>query len=129
MNKRASILLAGILCMAAPAVADEAAAGVAWDVLDREAQALLAGQQERWATLPPERQRAMAEGAQRWLAMDGIGRAQANERWQTGAHADSRSARAPAQGLGTIPRTHAGTAGSAAGCVSALPVAAVRAAQ
>jgi len=82
MNKRATILLAGILAMAAPAFAGETA-GIAWEALEPGTRALLAGQEERWATLPPERQRAMADGAERWLSMDGIGRAQANERWQT----------------------------------------------
>jgi hypothetical protein len=83
MSKRASILLAGLLIAALPALAGEAAGGVTWDALDEDVRTLLAGQEERWASLTPERQHAMAEGAKRWLAMDGIGRAQANERWQT----------------------------------------------
>lgn len=56
---------------------------VAWDALAAPTQALLAGQSGSWATLPPGRQHALANGAQRWLALDGIGRAQANERWYT----------------------------------------------
>lgn len=82
MSERVATLLAALLVAGAPAGAD-GMAGVAWDALDPEARALLAGQEARWATLPPERQRAMADGAGPWLAMDGIGRAQANERWQT----------------------------------------------
>ncbi len=82
MNKVAPWLLALLVLGAAPALAEEASAGVAWSALDEPSQALLAGQKDRWDSLPPERQRAMADGAKRWLEMDGIGRAQANERWQ-----------------------------------------------
>ena len=84
MNKRRTDACcpAGAL-LAAPALAD---GGCRRRRLERArsepSQALLAGQKDRWDSLPPERQRAMAEGAKRWLEMDGIGRAQANERWQ-----------------------------------------------
>jgi hypothetical protein len=82
MSKRASILPALVLALAMPAFAGEPEGGVAWDSLDGETRSL-AGQEAGWDELPPERQRAMADGAKRWLAMDGIGRAQAHERWQT----------------------------------------------
>ena len=32
--------------------------------------------------MPPERQRAMADGAERWLSMNDTDRAQARERWK-----------------------------------------------
>src|SRR4030095_3674645 len=80
MNKFATLLLALLVLGAVPAIAEEASAGVSWGALDESSQALLAGQKDRWDSLPPERQRAMAEGAKRWLEMGGVGGPQANER-------------------------------------------------
>jgi hypothetical protein len=82
MNKLAMLLLAGMMFGAMPALADDPAAGIAWESLDEPTRALLAGQEARWNTLPPARQQAIADGARRWLAMDEADRAQARARWQ-----------------------------------------------
>ena len=82
MNKFATLLLVLLVTGAAPALADEASAGVPWSALDEPSQAWLPGPKARWAPLPPPRPRAPAAAAERWLGMDGIDRAQANERWQ-----------------------------------------------
>jgi hypothetical protein len=44
---------------------------------------LLAAQKDRWETLPPVRQRFMAEGAGRWLSMSDTDRAAARARFDT----------------------------------------------
>lgn len=56
---------------------------VAWETLEPPVQFLLARYGSAWTALPPDQQRALLGGAQRWLTLDGIGRAQANERWET----------------------------------------------
>ena len=63
---------------------DRRSAAVAWDTLDAPTQAARwPGRRNAGQRCRPERQHALADGAQRWLALDGIGRAQANDRWQT----------------------------------------------
>ena len=66
-------------------------------------QHLLAGQKERWESLPPERQRAMADGAERWLSMNDTDRAQARERWKKWRDPAARGTRADAQALEAVP--------------------------
>ena len=48
-------------------------------------QDLLAGQKERWNALPPERQRAMADGAERWLSMNDADRTRRASAGRSGA--------------------------------------------
>ena len=59
------------------------AEGVDWDSLDAATQALLAGQKPLWNSLPAERQRMLADGAARSLAMSDTERAAARARYQT----------------------------------------------
>lgn len=57
--------------------------GVDWNSLDESVQALLAGQKPLWNSLPAERQRMLAAGAARSLAMSDTDRAAAQARFQT----------------------------------------------
>jgi hypothetical protein len=59
-----------------------AAAGVSWQQLSIEQRELLAGMHEQWGQLPPGRQRALANGAKRFLRMDARQRMQANRRFE-----------------------------------------------
>ena len=67
MNRLASMFAAWLLAGGVAMAADES--GIPWKSLDAASQELLEGQKEHWEELPPARQRAMAEGAERWLAM------------------------------------------------------------
>lgn len=56
---------------------------VAWDSLDTATQSLLAAQRDGWDTLPAARQRSIADGAARLIAMSGTDRAAAQARYRT----------------------------------------------
>ena len=57
------------------------AQGVAWEDLSDAQRTLLADQEPAWQGFEPERQSAIARGAQRWLEMRDSDRAAARERY------------------------------------------------
>lgn len=56
---------------------------VPWDSLDAATQSLLAGQRDGWDRLPAARQRVIADGAARQLAMSDTDQAAAQARYRT----------------------------------------------
>src|SRR5262245_45874778 len=94
----AGVIAVGLACLPVAVCAQGASdqTGVQWEQLTNEQRQLLGNVQADWNKLPPQRQRALARGAERWLAMGEEQRGQAQQRfrqWQSLSQDERREIR------------------------------------